>query len=126
MSASQRNKGARGEREIFAKLSEELGFVVKRNVDQARLGGADSLELPGFAPEIKRRETLSRPTWWRQAVRQGLVLKAEPIVLYRQSRKPWRALIAADGGYKDVSFEEALDHIRDKLQRLYGIYREAA
>lgn len=126
MGASQRTKGAAGERELCKMLSDELGITIKRNVDQARAGGADCLELPGFAIECKRREMLSRPAWWKQAVEQGQKVGAEPIVWYRQSRKPWRALITDMYGYKDVSQDEALDYIRDKLARLYGIYREAA
>lgn len=117
-----RSKGQRSERELFAKLSDELGFVVTRNVDQARLGGADSLELPGFAPEIKRHERLSRPAWWRQAVRQGIRHGAEPIVWYRRNRDEWRALVrTVDGGYRDVSWEESVLYVREKLARLYGM-----
>lgn len=126
MGASQRTKGAVAERELCKMLSDELGITIKRNVDQARAGGADCLELPGFAIECKRREMLSRPAWWKQAVDQGQQVGAEPIVWYRQSRKPWRALITDMYGYKDVSQDEALDYIRDKLARLYGIYKAAA
>jgi Holliday junction resolvase len=117
-----RDKGAAAERELCRLLSGELGVTVRRNVDQARSGGADCLELPGFAIEAKRREVLSRPAWWRQAVTQGLIAGAEPLVFYRQSRKPWRALITGMGGYRDVDWTQALDYIRDKLARLHGIY----
>lgn len=126
MSASQRRKGQAGERELCRLLSDELGLEVRRNVDQARAGGADCLELPGFAIEVKRREALSRPTWWKQAVRQASEKGVEPMVWYRQSRKPWRALIVGDGGYRDASQGEGLDYIRDKLARLYGVYRVSA
>lgn len=113
-----RTKGQVGERELCAKLSAELGFVVKRNVDQAREGGADCLELPGFAMEVKRRETLARPTWWAQAVEQGEKVRAEPIVFFRRNREPWQALIrTVDGGYRDATFEQAVFHIREKLAR---------
>jgi hypothetical protein len=126
MSARERRKGQVAEREACKLLSDELGIEVTRHVDQARQGGADVLTIPGYAVEIKRRESLSRPAWWAQAVRQGIRHEAEPLVLYRQSRKPWRALIAAEGGYRDVTWAEAMDVVRDKLQRLFGIYREAA
>jgi hypothetical protein len=126
---NSRDKGRRGEIEAFKKLSGDLGFVITRNVDQAREGGADCINLPGFAPEIKRRKVLSRPAWWKQAVEQAAAAGTEPIVWYRQDRSQWRALIAATGGYRDVSYEESLDYVRDKLARLYGIYpamKEAA
>jgi Holliday junction resolvase len=125
MSASQRRKGAVGERELFRLLSDELGFVVRRNVDQARNGGADCIELPGFAVECKRQERLCLPAWWRQAVRQGIAMQAEPIVWYRRSREPWRALLrTADGGYRVAEWAEAVMYVREKLQRLHAIYPE--
>lgn len=129
MSASQRRKGAEGERELFRLLSGELGVSVKRNVDQARNGGADCLELPGFAIECKRHQSLSRPSWWAQAVKQGQSAGLEPIVFYRRNREAWRALIAGPGGYRDADWTEAMDYCRDKLARLYGLYpamKEAA
>lgn len=127
MSASQRRKGQAAERELCKKLSEELGIEVRRNVDQARAGGADCLELPGFAIECKRQERLARPTWWAQAVEQGVKAQAEPIVFYRRNGEPWQALVrTADGGYSESTWDQAMAHVRDKLQRLYGIYRRAA
>ena len=127
MSASQRTKGQRGERELFALLSDELGICVKRNVDQARNGGYDCIELPGFSVECKRQERLCLPAWWRQAVRQGEADGAEPIVFFRQSRQPWEALIrTVDGGYRRASWEAAVMHVREKLARLFGIHKEAA
>lgn len=118
-----RDKGRRAEIELFKALSEELGFVVKRNVDQARNGGADCIELPGYAVEVKRCERPRLQAWWRQAVRQGEAMQAEPITFYRQSRQPWQALLrTADGGYRISSWEEAVMCIREKLARLYGIH----
>lgn len=115
MSKSQRSKGQRGERELFARLSEELGETVRRNVDQAREGGADSLEVKGFAVEVKRHERLSRPKWWAQAVKQAKEVRREPILFYRRSREPWRALIhTIDGGYREATLEQAVYHIREK------------
>lgn len=123
MSAASRRKGQVGEREACRLLSEELGIEVERNVDQARAGGADCVMVPGYAIEIKRCETLRRNDWWRQAVEQGARLGLEPLVLYRQSRKPWRALVSGYGGYVDVDWDTAMDACRDKLARLYGVYR---
>jgi hypothetical protein len=125
MSATQRRKGQRGELELFRLLSDELGFVVRRNVDQARNGGADCIELPGFSVECKRQERLCLPAWWRQAVKQGIAMQAEPIVFFRRSREPWRALLrTADGGYRLADWAEAVMYVREKLQRLHAIYPE--
>lgn len=127
MSASQRRKGAAAERELCKLLADELGIEVRRNVDQARAGGADCLQVPGFAIECKRHERLSRPAWWAQAVEQGRKAGAEPLLFYRRSREPWQALIrTADGGYREATWDQAMAHVRDKLARLFGIYREAA
>jgi hypothetical protein len=124
--AMSRRKGQQGERELFRLLSDELGFVVRRNVDQARIGGADCIELPGFAPEVKRHEKLALPAWWRQAVKQGTAMQAEPIVFFRKSREPWRALIrTVDGGYRLTEWDAAVMHVREKLAYM-GIYKEAA
>ena len=118
MSKYQREKGMRAERELCALLSDELGTLVRRNVDQARIGGADCLELHGFSVEIKRVEKLARPTWWRQAVRQAEAMRCEPILFYRRSREPWRAMLHRhDSDPVDVCWEEALCHIREKWAR---------
>lgn len=115
MSASQRAKGQTGERELCALLSDELGITVRRNVDQARAGGADCLEIRGFAIECKRHERLSRPTWWAQAVRQAEALKLEPLLFYRRNRQPWRAMVYRhNADPQDVPFEAACAHIREK------------
>jgi Holliday junction resolvase len=127
MGRMSRDKGAAGERELCRLLSDELGITVQRNVDQARAGGADCLQLPGFAVECKRAQKLSRPTWWAQAVEQGRKAGAEPIVFYRRNREPWQALTRTlDGGYREATWDEAMAYVRDKLARLHGIWKEAA
>lgn len=118
----QRNKGAAGERELCRLLSEELGVTVQRNISQSRAGGADCLEVKGFAIECKRQESLSRPSWWAQAVEQGRNVGAEPIVFYRRSREPWQALIKQGDGYRLATWDGAMAHIREKWAILYGIY----
>jgi len=127
MSRMSRTKGAAGERELCRLLTGELGIEVRRNIAQARSGGADCLELPGFAIECKRTERMARPTWWAQAVEQGGKVQAEPIVFYRRSREPWQALVCtADHGYREATWEQAMLHVRDKLARLYGVYATKA
>ena len=130
MSSMQRNKGQRGERELFALLSAELGFVVRRNVDQAREGGADCIQIPGWSVECKRCETLNLNAWWEQAIRQAAISKTAPILFYRKSRQPWRArmsmhemvwkLVGSQVEYAkhhiiDMSMESAVFIIRESL-----------
>lgn len=121
MSAMQRRKGQTGERELCRLLSEELGVTVRRNVDQARIGGADCIELKGFAVECKRQQKLSMPSWWAQAVKQGVDINAEPIVFYRRNREPWQALLrTAEGGFRLATWDQAMAHVREKWSWLYG------
>lgn len=115
MARMSREKGRRAEIELCKLLSADLGVTVARNVDQARAGGADCLQLQGFAIECKRRETLSKPSWWAQAVEQGQKAGAEPLVFYRRSREPWQALIrTVDGGYREATWDQAMAHVREK------------
>lgn len=92
MSASQRRKGAQAERELFRLLSDELGRAVSRNLTQTRGGGADCIDLPGWAIECKRAEALKLSTWWQQAQQQADRTSARPVLFYRRSRHPWRAI----------------------------------
>jgi hypothetical protein len=115
MSAMQRRKGMAGEREALRLLGDELGEWFSRNLQQTREGGADCLEVKGFAIEIKRCESLSRPKWWKQACAQARRVGCEPMVLYRRNRESWRALIhTRDGQYREGTLIEAAGAIREK------------
>lgn len=88
MSKMQRNKGARGERELAKLLEEQLGLSVTRNLMQTREGGHDLNGLP-VALEVKRQETLKLNEWWSQAEEQGIRANKMPALAYRKSRHPW-------------------------------------
>lgn len=121
MSAASRNKGAAAERELLKLLGEELGYILQRNITQTRCGGADCLEVKGFAIEVKRQEKLSRPTWWRQACNQAQRINAEPMLFYRRNREPWQAFIhTINGQYREGTLINAAEAIREKWARLYG------
>lgn len=86
-----RNKGARGENELAAMLSDELGFVVKRKLGQAR-DGADDIEVGPFRIEVKRRETLAIMQWVRQI--EACTPKNQiPVVAFRQNGQEWRVVL---------------------------------
>ena len=115
MSAMSRRKGAQAEREVLKLLGQELGVLLERNLSQARAAGADCIEVKGFAIEIKRRESLSRPAWWAQARAQAASLGVEPMLLYRRSREPWQAFIhTIDGQYREGTLIDAACAIREK------------
>ena len=125
MSASQRNKGACAERELFGLLSGQLGIAVARNFDQAWMGGADTLSVEGWAIECKRQEALSIASWWAQAQRQAERTKRKPILFYRQSRRPWKAVVdlhhvlpgtfSTFGHLAEISLDAACQIIRESL-----------
>jgi Holliday junction resolvase len=93
MSASQRRKGATGEREVAALLAEHWGSVVRRRINQVRDGGHD-LEggTRGFSVEVKRRKRLETLEGWLQQAAQG---GGEPVVFMRADGAPWRVLMDA-------------------------------
>lgn len=95
MSIFSRSKGARGERELLTMLASDLGVPLMRNLSQSRSGGADCIELPGLAVEIKRHEQLNVTAWWRQACEQA-GKEQRPILFYRQSRRPWSMVAPLD------------------------------
>ena len=104
MGINIRHKGAGAERDIVKVLNEIIWIVrhihgleqypfdcepVQRNPLQSAIGGADiTLPLP-LSIEVKRQETLSIPTWWKQCVRSAGDIEI-PILLYKQNRKAWR------------------------------------
>jgi len=86
-----RNKGAAAERELAALLSNELGFVVKRKLGQARDSG-DDIQVGKFRIEAKRVETLAVPKWVRQ-IESHCGPDEVPIVAFRQNAQPWRIVM---------------------------------
>lgn len=113
-----RNKGAAAERELLKLLGDELGVMLARNLVQTREGGADCLQVSGFAIEVKRQEQLSRPAWWRQACEQADRVNAEPLLFYRRNREPWTAWIHTSAGkWREGSIQDAACAIREKWMR---------
>ena len=92
MGITQRRKGQAGERELHAKLSEHLGFVVRRLARQ-RATDPDGLDLPGWAIEVKRVERALIGPWWLQTLEQAHHSGRRPALFYRANRRPWRAIL---------------------------------
>lgn len=120
---TSRNKGARGERELFALLSDRLGRVVTRNLSQTRDAGCDTLSVPGFTIECKRVESDFQAAWMAQAVAAIRPGHEIPVVFYRRSRRPWRAAFRlsdllccpAYTGLAHVDLDDAATIIRERL-----------
>lgn len=94
MSAAERRKGARGEREVVAILRAH-GLPVDRTARQGGLSvRGDLTGVPGYHIEVKRQETIRLPAWLAQA-------RAEcgadvPVVVHRTSRSSWYATLPLD------------------------------
>lgn len=104
MSASQRRKGATGERELAAILTEQLGWVVKRELGQPRDSGAD-LHICQFRFEVKRRRGVAVHEWVDQAARAcgpGNI----PVVACRGDGREWLVV---------MRLEDALPLLRNEL-----------
>lgn len=96
MSKMSRNKGAAGEREILRWFEQQFGLDrLCRNHSQSDGGGADCLEIPLIALEVKRQEQLNVEAWWQQAVKQALAENQMPVLAYRQNRRKWQFCIPA-------------------------------
>lgn len=123
MGKMSREKGKRGEREVFGLLSDLLGIVVKRNIN-ARRGDCDSLELPGWACESKRVERWTEE-YWVQAVEQADRCQRRPVLFFRASRRPWVAMVdladvcnleAQRGRYRvEMSLEAFAAYVREEM-----------
>lgn len=115
MGKASREKGARGEREFLAELGQELGESLTRNLVQTREGGADCLCVKGWAIEVKRCESLSRPAWWRQACQQAEREGVQPMLAYRRNRERWTVWVGAGGtSYRETDVIGAAEAIREK------------
>lgn len=93
MSAAEREKGARGEREVVAKLR-EFGFT-----DCARTpnsGGlfitGDVVGVEGFHFEVKRQEQLRLWEWLGQAHREAPP-GSTPVVVFRRNGGHWNVAL---------------------------------
>lgn len=97
--ASQRRKGAGGEREVCALLRGEFGVDVGRQLGQARDGGCDILLKP-FVIEVKRRKRIANLyEWLDQSLVAAIdarcrVLGTTPVVICRADGKEWLVVMS--------------------------------
>lgn len=100
-----RQKGAAGEREIAAILTDELGIPVKRILGQARDSGSD-ISTPPYRWEIKRRKAGNIAYQWMEQATVSLLPGERPIVAFRSDGKRWMVV---------MPLEEAVKLIREEL-----------
>lgn len=87
---TSRRKGQNGEREVRDILRAH-GFTCNRD---GRLDTDLQHDCHGYHFEIKRRERLDLPGWLRQAETEAN--GNAPVVVYRSSGQPWRAVLPFD------------------------------
>tara|TARA_R110002020_G_scaffold94585_5_gene227431 strand:- start:43 stop:447 length:405 start_codon:yes stop_codon:yes gene_type:complete len=125
MGKMQRSKGAAGEREAAAILHQQFQDILPnrlhRNLDQTRDGGYDLKGLPFVALEVKRCETLALPKWWEQTLAQAKSVDAVPVLMYRQSRKPW--FFVLPWGILAADMQEADGYFLTNLEGFDTVYR---
>ncbi len=96
MGRMSKEKGKVGERELARELARVLGVGARRGVQYC--GGPDSpdvvTDLPDIHIECKRTERLRLFDAIEQATRDAG--EKVPVVLHRQNRKPWVAIVKLD------------------------------
>lgn len=92
MGAMQRRKGANGERELCAILSDAFGQVVTRKLGQARDGG-DDIETPPYHWEVKRRDSIAAVRYLEQCIAALEGKSGTPIVAMREDGGEWVAMM---------------------------------
>lgn len=106
MGINIRQKGANAERDIADDLNVQIYIafkeldipypskpIVQRNQNQSAVGGQDLIGTYGLAIEVKRQEQLSINTWWNQCVASARKLDEIPVLLFKQSKQPWRCIL---------------------------------
>jgi hypothetical protein len=93
VTAAERNKGARGEREVAAVLRGfDLGSAVQRAAGGTVQLHGDLTGAPGVFISVKRQEALRLPLWLRQAADEAPD-ESVPVVAFRQNRGEWYAVL---------------------------------
>lgn len=95
MSKLSRNKGASFEREICKMIADELGYEVRRNLDQYQVKEQCDIELADlFAIECKRYASAVggwyQPDWWKQAEKSAALCNLVPVLIWKYDRQPIR------------------------------------
>ena len=119
MGINPTHKGKRGEKEFCQWLHKnlELDHEPDRNYNQSVRHSADIVSVAGWCFEVKRRETLDLDSWWWQVAVAAKRIDEEPVVAFRQNRKPWEFLISAGV----LGIEKGYIRVSEKIFRQYAV-----
>lgn len=142
-----RVKGASAERDICKALNSILQEVmwelcyppdeiekaensIQRNQNQSVVGGKDLTNTFGLAIEVKRQEALAINSWWNQCESAAHRNQEVPVLLYKQSHKPWKCvvnvLLQDDCGAEHVVRAEMLfDDFKEYFRKLVRVKLKA-
>lgn len=99
MGKRQRQRGAETEREVCDKLAEGTGWIVKRELGQARDGGCD-IRLAQFVLEVKRRKSIAVYEWIDQAAAACAPPYEIPVVICRGDKREFLVIQRLDDWMK--------------------------
>jgi hypothetical protein len=94
VSAMQRRKGAVAEREVVD-VAKAAGFDRAKRTGDAQQRMGDVTGIPGAHVQVKRVETLRIPEWCRE-LEQACPPHELPVLAFRRSGEPWRAVVPLD------------------------------
>ncbi len=97
-------KGKRGELEV-AHILQEHGYDARRTAQYCGNTGdaSDVVGIPGYHVEVKYQERMELYKWYAQAVNDSEKSGDVPIVVHRQSRKPWLVSLSLEDFLKILS-----------------------
>ncbi|MBL0320229.1 MAG: hypothetical protein IPP74_13215 [Alphaproteobacteria bacterium] len=116
-----RTKGAVGEREAAAILQKVVDEVftscgheppkLRRNVEQAQVGGEDLVGLPWYSFEIKRVERIDLDKWWQQTLTQAARKPPLASMALAQRFGGWKSLAAGSAKVGTGALGEAVGSV---------------
>lgn len=130
MANRAQTKGKKGEQEAMKFLLDVLPITDIPSANMVRLRSiGDDLELLHFSIEVKRRESLDVPAWWRQCVVNADKKCKEPVLMFRQNRKPWRFVISArylglSKGYIELGRTAFIEFMTDNINNQHKPYAQ--
>ena len=86
MAINIRTKGQNFERKMAKKFNESFGLTCDRNLQQSINGGDDLIGVPFFSIELKKHNTRSIGTWWKQCKASATSQNKMPVLIYEMPR----------------------------------------